>query len=66
MTVTRPEVQPNGLYNQRQAADALGVERHTVARYEADGLLTFRVRKAGRGKVTTGASIIKCWETMYL
>jgi len=66
MITTKPDVLPTGLYNQRQAADALRVERHTIARYETDGLLKFRVRKAGRGKVTTGAEIIRCWQNMYL
>lgn len=66
MIITKPEVITNGLYSQKQAAEALHVERHTVARYEADGLIKFRVRKAGRGKVTTGADIIKCWQSMYL
>lgn len=66
MTITRPNVVPDRLYNQRQTAVALGVERHTVARYAADGLLKFRVRKAGKQRVTTGAQIIKCWESMYL
>lgn len=66
MIITRPNVVPDGLYSQRQAATALGVERHTIARYAADGLIKFRVRKAGKQKVTTGAQIIKCWESMYL
>lgn len=66
MIITKPEVIVNGLYSQRQAAEALHVERHTIARYEANGLIKFRVRKAGRGKITTGAEIIKCWQTMYL
>lgn len=66
MITTKPEVMPNGLYSQRQAADALRVERHTIARYEANGLMKFRVRKAGYGKVTTGAEIIRCWQSMYL
>lgn len=66
MIITKPEVIANGLYSQKQAAEALHVERHTIARYEADGLIKFRVRKCGRGKVTTGADIIKCWQNMYL
>lgn len=66
MTPTKPQVEPDGLYNQTQAAAALQVERHTVARYEANGYIKFRVRKATKGKVTTGAQIIKCWESMYL
>lgn len=66
MIVTKPEVEPDGLYNQGQAAKALHVDRHTVARYANDGLIKFRVRKAGKGLITTGAEIIKCWKSMYL
>lgn len=66
MITTRPNVNPAGLYNQAQAAAALGVERHTIKRYEDNGYLKFKVRKAGRQKITTGAQIIKCWESTYL
>ena len=65
MIIDKPIVNPDGLYNQKQAAEALHKDRHTVARYEADGLIKFRVRKAGKVKVTTGAEIIKCWNGMY-
>lgn len=66
MIITRPNVEPTGYYNQKQAAEALHVGRHTIKRYEDNSLLRFRVRKAGNQKVTTGADIIKCWQTMYL
>lgn len=66
MTTTKPQVNPTDLYNQRQAAELLQVERHTVARYEQNGYIRFAVRKAGGGKVTTGAQIIKCWESCYV
>jgi len=66
MIIRKPEVNPEGLYNQKQAAEALHVDRHTVARYEADGLIKFMVRKAGRAKVTTGAEILRCWQDMYV
>ena len=66
MIIDNPIVNPDGLYNQRQAAEALHIDRHTVARYEADGSIKFRVRRAGKGKVTTGAEIIKCWQGMYV
>ena len=66
MIISKPEVDPNGLYNQRQAAEALHLDRHTIARYEANGCIKFKTRKAGNGKVTTGAEIIKCWQGMYL
>lgn len=66
MITTRPNVDPAGLYSQKQAAEALQVDRHTIMRYEANDLLRFRIRKAGNRKVTTGADIIKCWQSMYL
>jgi predicted site-specific integrase-resolvase len=66
MIIDKPEVTITGLYNQRQAAEALHINRHTLARYEADGCIKFRVRKAGKSKVTTGAEIIKCWQGMYV
>lgn len=66
MIVEKPNVIPDGLYNQRQAAEALKVDRHTIARYEADGLILFRVRKAGKAKVTTGQQILKCWQSMII
>ncbi|WP_297261539.1 hypothetical protein [uncultured Prevotella sp.] len=66
MIITRPEVFPEGLYSQGQAAKALQVDRHTVARYAEAGLIKFRVRKAGKRLVTTGTEIIKCWKQTYL
>ena len=66
MTPTKPTCEPLGRYRQREAAEFLGVERHTIRRWELDGLLKFGVRKAGRAKFVTGAQIIKCWETTYL
>lgn len=66
MIVTKPDVEPDGLYNQRQAAEALHIDRHTIARYAADGIIKFKVRKAGKKRITTGAEIIKCWKSMYL
>lgn len=65
MRIQRPEVIQDGLYNQKQAAELLGVDRHTVARYEADGQIVFKSRKAGGRKVTTGAEILSCWDGTY-
>lgn len=65
MRIQRPEVIQDGLYNQKQAAELLGVDRHTVARYEADGQIVFKPRKAGGRKVTTGAEILRCWDGTY-
>ena len=59
MRIQRPEVIPDGLYNQKQAAELLGVDRHTVRRYELDGSITFKSRRAGGRKVATGAEILR-------
>ena len=37
MTTTKPDVNPDGLYNQKQAAEALSVSRQTIRRYTASG-----------------------------
>lgn len=66
MIVTKPDVHPDGLYNQKQAAEALHIDRHTVARYEAGGFIKFKIRRAGKTKVTTGKEILKCWGEMSL
>lgn len=66
MIITKPEVEPTGLYNKTQAAKALQVSRRTLSRYADAGLIKFRVRKAGGHIITTGAEIIKCWRDVYL
>lgn len=66
MIITEPQVTPNGLYNMGQAAKALEIDRHTLARYVANGDIKIRVRKASKQKVITGSEIIKCWKTMCL
>lgn len=63
MTTSKPEVDMAGLYSQKQAAEALKVDRHTVARYAANGAISFWPRSCG-GKVTTGAEIVKCWQRL--
>jgi predicted site-specific integrase-resolvase len=66
MVTTRPNVDPDGLYNLTEAARALGVHRTTLMRYADDGCIKFKVRRANKRRVTTGAQILKCWETQYL
>lgn len=66
MVSTKPTCDPNARYSQKEAAQILEVDRHTVRRYEIAGCIRFQIRKAGRGKFTTGQQIIKCWEATYL
>lgn len=66
MVTTKPDVNPIGMYNQSQTAAVLGVDRHTIKRWEDNGYIAFKVRKTNKQKVTTGQQIIKCWEATYL
>lgn len=66
MVSIKPNCDPAGRYSQIEAARLLGVERHTIKRWEDSGCIRFQVRKAGRSKFTTGLQIIKCWEQTYL
>lgn len=62
MINTRPNVDPEGRYNQKETAEILCIDRSTVKRYEENGYILFKVRKAGKHKITTGKQILKCWE----
>lgn len=66
MTPVKPICDPDRRYSQKKAAEILGVERHTIRRWEIEGCIRFEVRKAGRAKFTTGRQILKCWERTYL
>lgn len=65
MIIAKPEVHPTSLYSLTQAAKALHVDRHTLARYAKEGHIKFRRRTTSKRPVTTGAEIIKCWKSMY-
>jgi predicted site-specific integrase-resolvase len=66
MIATKPDIDPQRRYSQREAAEILKVERHTIKRWEDNGCIRFMIRKAGRQKYTTGQQILKCWEAIYL
>jgi predicted site-specific integrase-resolvase len=65
MITTQPDVQPDGLYSLTQAALALKIDRHTLARYVKGGAIRFRRRKADGRPVTTGAEIIRMWRSRH-
>ncbi|RRC99058.1 helix-turn-helix domain-containing protein [Prevotella sp. OH937_COT-195] len=64
MITTRPNVEYKGLYSQAQAARALGVDRHTIARYVKQGYINVRVRRTDRKTVIPGGEILKAWGGM--
>ena len=66
MISTRPICDPDRRYSQKETAQLLGVERHTIRRWEESGYIRFSILRAGRKKITTGRQILKCWEATYL
>lgn len=60
MTAERPDISPQGVYSQAEAARLLGVERHTLARLEKIGLEPF-TRKGVRGKFYKGKDLLQRW-----
>lgn len=65
MIVLMPDVNPKGLYTQKQAAEALHVSRHSIARYTRGGRIHFFTRGTGKQRVTTGEEIIRCWRVQF-
>jgi predicted site-specific integrase-resolvase len=66
MTTDKPQVNPEGLYTQAQAARALKIDRHTVKKYAENGIMKFRVRKSDGRIVIKGTQILAAWGQMYL
>ena len=60
MTTTHPDISPQGVYSQAQAARLLGVDRHTLARKEGILLDPF-TRKGMRGKWYVGRDLLRLW-----
>lgn len=65
MITTRPEVKPDALYQQGEAAAALGIAPSTLHRYTADGLVKSAVRRTNGRRVWEGADLLKLWYFVY-
>ena len=63
MTATKPDISLTGVYSQAEAARLLGVDRHTLARWERDPLFPLEgfTRKGGRGKCYRGSALMAMW-----
>ena len=59
----RPDIDPDGLYNQAKAAKLLDVDRHTLARWEKDpsNPLGGFTRKSTGEKVYKGRALLRAW-----
>lgn len=69
MTTTEPKVSPTGLYELKEIADALGVDKSTVTRAmnrtDGDRCLPFQIRKSNGHRVAVGQDIINYWRITY-
>ena len=64
MTAEPPAIRPDGAYSQAEAARLLGVERHTLRRWEKDPdhPLEGWTREGRRGKFYLGKSLMAKWK----
>lgn len=62
MVNERPQINPQGLYSQADAARLLGVDRHTIARWEKDPRyrLSPSIGRNGR-KRYKGLRLLSAW-----
>ena len=64
MTPERPHIAPNGSYTVTQAAALLQIDRRTLRRYEAAGLVVAHLNRMGKRKYS-GRELIKLWQMNY-
>lgn len=69
MTSTEPRVNPAGLYELKEAAEALGVAPSTLTRAanstDRDRSIAYRVRRANGHRVFRGQDIINYWRLTF-
>lgn len=64
MTPTKPNISPSGSYTVMQASRLLAIDRRTLRRYEAAGLVTAHLNDMGRRKYM-GRELIKLWNMTF-
>lgn len=65
MTQTQPMVAPEGRYELKQAAEALGINRSSLLRHTHAGRIKCSIRKSNGRRVWTGAELIRFWRAEY-
>ena len=63
MTTKRPDIFPDAVYSQAEAARLLEVDRHTLHRWEKDPVFPLEgwTRRGGRGKFYQGRQLLAAW-----
>ena len=61
MTSTRPNVQPDELYQAKQAAQLLDIAPSTLYRYTNAGLLRCSTRKCNGRRIWKGSELLRIW-----
>jgi len=60
MTPVRPNIEHSGSYTVMQAARLLAIDRRTLRRYEAAGLVTAHLNKLGKRRYN-GSDLLNLW-----
>lgn len=60
MIKNKPDINKESVYSQSEAARALDIDRHTVARYVRSGEL--KSAKRGTRNVIKGSAILQLWK----
>lgn len=61
MTTTRPDINPEGLYELKDAAAALAISRSTLHRMTERGDIKARVRRVNGHRIWKGSDLIRLW-----
>lgn len=64
MTKTKPNVEPEGKYELKAAAEALGIHKATLCKYHRDGLIKATLRRCNHRTIYSGAEIIRFWNSV--
>lgn len=64
MTKTIPNVDPDGKYELKAAAEALGIHKATLCKYHRDGLIRATRRRCNRRAIYSGAELIRLWKSV--
>ena len=63
MISKRPLLDPLAWYSQADVARALGVDRHTVARYDKAGYIKFRIHRHTGRRVAQGMQVMSFYDS---